>query len=142
MAEFDSGDGRWSVKPTELPTLNFHQFEPHVYRSVANEYSNYGRNTHGVEMFSHEPGTPQSRPMGNIQWNKDTGEIISIGVKSRYRVLEWLTPYSTRHTRSLESRAWQSLSTQRIEVTRVRSGLSRQVAKSLHERSTHNGIHS
>jgi ribosomal protein S18 acetylase RimI-like enzyme len=87
MAEFDSGDGRWSVKPTELPTLNFHQFEPHVYRSVANEYSNYGRNTHGVEMFSHEPGTSQARPMGNIQWNKDTGEIISIGVKRKYQRL-------------------------------------------------------
>jgi ribosomal protein S18 acetylase RimI-like enzyme len=23
--------------------------------------------------------------MGNIQWNKDTGEIISVGVKTRYR---------------------------------------------------------
>jgi hypothetical protein len=48
MAEFDSGDGRWSVKPTELPTLNFHQFEPHV-TGVWLMYSNYGRNTHGVE---------------------------------------------------------------------------------------------
>jgi GNAT superfamily N-acetyltransferase len=87
MAEFDSGDGRWSVKPTELPTLNFHQFDPHVYRSTANEYSNYGRHTHAVEMLSHEPNSPKSRVMGNIQWNKDSGEIISIDVKPRYQRL-------------------------------------------------------
>lgn len=87
MAEFDSGDGRWSVKPTELPTLNFHQFEPHTYTSVANDYSNFGRNTHAVEMYSHEPGTPKARVMGNIQWNKDSGEIVSVDVKSRYQRL-------------------------------------------------------
>ena len=85
MAEFDSGDGRWSVKPTELPTLNFHQFEPHAYRSAANEYSNFGRNTHAVQLFSHEPGTEKARVMGDIQWHKDTGEITSIGVKPRYQ---------------------------------------------------------
>jgi ribosomal protein S18 acetylase RimI-like enzyme len=87
MAEFDSEDGRWSVKPTSLPTLNFHQFDPHAYRSAANEYSNFGRNTHAVEIYSHEPGTPKARVMGNIQWHKDTGEIISIGVKPSYRRL-------------------------------------------------------
>ena len=87
MAEFDSGDGRWSVKPTELPTLNFHQFEPHVYKSGANEYSNFGRNTHAVQMYSHEPGTPQARVMGNIEWHKDSGEILSVHVYPSYRRL-------------------------------------------------------
>ena len=87
MAEFDSGDGRWSVKPTELPTLNFHQFEPHVYTSGANEYSNFGRNTHAVQMYSHEPGTPQARVMGNIEWHKDSGEILSVHVYPSYRRL-------------------------------------------------------
>jgi GNAT superfamily N-acetyltransferase len=87
MAEFGSDDGRWSVKPTELPTLNFHQFEPHIYTSAANEYSNFGRNTHAIQMFSHEPGTAESRVMGDIQWHKDSGEILGVRVEEPFRRL-------------------------------------------------------
>jgi ribosomal protein S18 acetylase RimI-like enzyme len=87
MAEFDSGDGRWSVKPIELPTLNFHQFEPHVKFSAANEYSNYGRNTHAVDLYSHDPDSPKKTTLGNIQWHKDTGEIINVEVRHKYQRL-------------------------------------------------------
>ena len=85
MAEYGSGDGRWSVKPTDLPTLNFHQFEPHVYTSAANPYSNYGSKTHAIEMHSNEPGTRKAGVMGTIEWHKDTGEIVGVTVRSKYQ---------------------------------------------------------
>ena len=87
MAEFDSGDGRWSIKPTELPTLNFHQFEPHVKFSAAHEYSNFGRNTHAVEMYSHAPDSPKNRGLGTLEWHARTGEILNVGVRRSARRL-------------------------------------------------------
>jgi len=85
MAEYGSGDGRWWVKPTELPTLNFHQFNPHVKVNTANEYSNYGSKVHHLEIESHDPSDPQSRVMGHIEWHKDSGEILGVDTKHRFQ---------------------------------------------------------
>lgn len=85
MAEYDSGDGRWSVKPTELPTLNFHQFEPHVHFSGAHRYSNNGQNVHALEIESHDPDSPKNERMGRIEWHAKTGEILNLQVSREYR---------------------------------------------------------
>jgi ribosomal protein S18 acetylase RimI-like enzyme len=87
MAEYDSGDGRWSVKPTSLPTLNFHQFEPHVRFSAGNPYSNYGSKIHRVDLESHDPdkANPDYEKMGFLEWHKDTGEILSLKTHPKFR---------------------------------------------------------
>ena len=87
MAEYGSGDGRWWVKPTELPTLNFHQFEPHIRVNTANEYSNYGNKVHHINIESHDPSNPESEPMGEIEWHKDSGEILRVHVNEPFRRL-------------------------------------------------------
>ena len=87
VAEFDSGDGRWSVKPTELPTLNFHQFEPHTHFSAAGPYSNHGPGVHVVDIESHDPGHPDNQRMGRIEWSSKRGEIFNIDVAEPFRRL-------------------------------------------------------
>lgn len=82
MAEYDSGDGRWFVKPTELPTLNFHQFDPHIHFSRAGEYSNHGRNIHHISMDSHDDGGEE---MGSMEWHSGTGEVLHIRTNNDYR---------------------------------------------------------
>jgi len=85
MANYDSGDGRWSVRPTSLPTLNFHQFEPHIRFSQAGPYSNNGSKVHVVEVEDHSH--PDAPSIGKMGWHKDTGEITGISVHSKYRRL-------------------------------------------------------
>ena len=82
MAEYGSGDGRWHVKPTELPTLNFHQFEPHIRFNRAGEYSNYGSSVHHLSIASDDTG---GQEMGHIEWHKDRGEILRVHVDEPYR---------------------------------------------------------
>jgi GNAT superfamily N-acetyltransferase len=84
MAEYDSGDGRWLVRPTSLPTLNFHQFSPHINFSKAGEYSNHGINVHHLSIDSHHEGGEE---MGHIEWHKDRGEILRVHVEKPYRRL-------------------------------------------------------
>lgn len=85
MAEYGSGDGRWLVRPTELPTLNFHQFDPHVRFSRADQYSNHGSRVHVVAIEDHSH--PDNPSIGSMGWHKDTGEITGIQVHSKYRRL-------------------------------------------------------
>jgi hypothetical protein len=87
MAEYDSGDGRWSVKPTELPTLNFHQFEPHTHFSAAGPYSNNGPGVHVVEIQSQDPKHPDNRPIGRMEWSSKRGEILNVDVERPFRRL-------------------------------------------------------
>jgi GNAT superfamily N-acetyltransferase len=85
MAEYDSGDGRWSVKPTFLPTLNFHQFEPHVRFNRADQDSNNGPHIHSVEIESHGPDHPDNETIGRLEWHADRGEILGVHVDAPYR---------------------------------------------------------
>ena len=85
MAKYGSGDGRWFVQPTTLPTLNFHQFKPHIRFSAAHQYSNYGSSIHHIEMTTHSPDTNRSESMGTMQWHRDRGEILAIHVNKPYR---------------------------------------------------------
>jgi GNAT superfamily N-acetyltransferase len=82
MAEYDSGDGRWFVRPTTLPTLNFHQFDPHLNFSRADKYSNYGSYQHHLYMDA-----GKGNIMGGIGWHKDTGEILGVSTEEPYRRL-------------------------------------------------------
>ena len=84
MAEYGSDDGRWFVRPTNLPTLNFHQFDPHVRFSKAGDYSNHGTRVHVIQIEDHNDGQNSIASMG---WRKDTGEITGISVHSKYRRL-------------------------------------------------------
>ena len=83
MAEYGSDDGRWFVRPTTLPTLNFHQFDPHVRFSRAGDYSNHGTRVHVVEIEDHSH--PDQPRIGSIGWHKDTGEITGVNVHSKYQ---------------------------------------------------------
>lgn len=87
MAEYGSDDGRWFVRPTSLPTLNFHQFDPHVRFSKANEYSNHGSRVHVIEIEDHRTGQTGKNSIASMGWRKDTGEITGISVNSKYRRL-------------------------------------------------------
>lgn len=81
--DYDSGDGRWSVKHVDLPTLNFRQFNPAIRFSAAGEYSNHGRDTHNVTMHDENTG----EPMGHMDWSASSGEIYGINVYRPYRRL-------------------------------------------------------
>lgn len=85
MSEYGSDDGRWWVKPTELPTLNFHQFEPHIHFSRAGEYSNHGRYTHHISFSTHEPDDPKNEEVAHLAWHSGTGEVLGIRTHSEYR---------------------------------------------------------
>jgi hypothetical protein len=87
MAEYDSGDGRWFIKKTDLPTLNFHQFEPHIHFSKADDYSNYGRNTHHIGLSTHDLDNPDSKEVAHLAWHSGTGEVLSIRTNNKYRRL-------------------------------------------------------
>ena len=82
MAEYGSDDGRWFVRPTSLPTLNFHQFDPHIDFSKADKYSNYGQ-IHRIDMEDRNTG----ESMGAIEWHPETGEILNIDTAKPYRRL-------------------------------------------------------
>lgn len=82
MAEYGSDDGRWFVRPTSLPTLNFHQFDPHVRFNRADKYSNYGE-IHRVGMEDEKTG----ETMGAIEWHPKTGEILNVDTAEPYRRL-------------------------------------------------------
>lgn len=85
MAEYGSNDGRWFVRPTELPTLNFKQFKPHIRFSAANEYSNHGSNIHHISITTHDPNNSKADIMGHIEWHKKTGEILGVRTHEEYR---------------------------------------------------------
>ena len=80
MAEYDSGDGRWFYRPTQLPTLNFHQFDPHIKFSKAGRYSNYGPSLHHMRMEDEKTGNF----MGGIDWNAKTGVIEGVVTEHPY----------------------------------------------------------
>ena len=88
MAEYGSDDKRWFVRPTQLPTLNFQQFEPHLYFAKGDrQYSNHG-NIHYLEMTSHDPDNVEhNEPMGHIEWHPTSGEILSLHTEEPFRRL-------------------------------------------------------
>jgi len=87
MAEYNSGDGRWHIRPTSLPTLNFHQFNPHISFSAAGPYSNHGQKVHYLSMHTQDPYSNNEVKMGEIEWHKDRGEILRVHVDEPYRRL-------------------------------------------------------
>jgi len=72
VGEYEGG----FVKPVSLPTLNFHQFNPHVQFTAAGYVNAQGEPLHRIRMV--DVGSDFQSEMGKMNWNAKTGEIQGI----------------------------------------------------------------
>ena len=73
------------MKPVSLPTLNFHQFNPHVQFNASDYVNAHGEPIHRIRMVDVTPHGPWS--MGELRWHGHTGEITNVETEPDYQRL-------------------------------------------------------
>jgi len=81
VGEYEGG----FVKPVSLPTLNFHQFNPHVQFTNAKYVNAQGEPIHRIRMVDVTPHGQWG--MGELRWHGHTGEITNVETEPDYQRL-------------------------------------------------------
>jgi ribosomal protein S18 acetylase RimI-like enzyme len=81
VGEYEGG----FVKQVSLPTLNFHQFNPHVQFTSAGYVNSHGEPIHRIRMV--DVGSRSQFQMGKLHWNANTGEIQNVETDPNYQRL-------------------------------------------------------